>query len=142
MADVRELKPQFDKLMEISSQRVDKFYSFVKTLLTLAGGMIAILVSLKTDTDIKIIKILFTVTVGLLSIGILFSSLVLYTEIIGLAHLEKSFEGYILELLKDNTNKTFVETANPGKLFPIAKWGMIISFVLALCCLTAYSYLS
>ena len=127
---LQEIIPHTDKLSEISSERVDKFYSLVKTILGIAGGMVAILVSLKSKQppEIESVKILFTITIGLLSSGIVFGAILLYTEVTSLRHLEKSLSEYISKLLSGDKSKFWIDSADAGVWFGISKWGMIISF--------------
>ncbi|MEA3425488.1 MAG: hypothetical protein U9R46_04515 [Bacteroidota bacterium] len=141
MSLYEKIKPHTDKLNELSTERVDKFYSFVKTVLSISGGMVAILVSLKSkQEDDNSVKLLFTITIGLLSAGIAFGSILLYTEVTSLRHLEKSLSKYISEHLEGSKEDYWLDSGNPGKWFSISKWGMIVCFLLSLGCLTAYSY--
>jgi hypothetical protein len=141
MSNLGATKEHFDNITKFSGERVDKFYSFIRTLLTISSGMIAVLVSLKKDNMCNFDRIIFTSSIGLLSLGILFSAILLYTEIISLRHLEESLTKHTLQVL-DGTAKTniWIEQANPGILYPISKWGVAICFSLSLVLLTVYSY--
>ena len=136
-----DLKEHTDNISRFSNERVDKFYSLVKTLLTIFSGMIAVLVSLKQNQSDLFHKIIFTSSIGLLSLAILFAAILLYTEVISLRHLENSLTEHTLKLLNGTAETNFwIEYANPGKLYSISKWGMSISFLLSLILLTIYSY--
>lgn len=141
MPNISNLKDHTEKLTQISSERVEKFYAFVKTILTISSGMVAVLVSLKKENTAVFDKLIFTSAIGCLSLGILCASYLLYTEVKSLRHLEDSLTKHITDIIDGTSNNNlWIEAGNPGSFFKISKFGMTICFLSALALLTIYSY--
>ena len=132
-----------EKLEKTNNESLEKLFSFVRTLITIGSGLIAVLVSLKSKSiNSKETNLLFASTIAALSLGILFGAILLYQDIRLSDKLEKKLSNHISKELEANRPLIFFENASAGWIFSFSKWSMIISFSISLLLLTFYSYYS
>ena len=76
-----QLSIRINELQKIQDKRLEKFYSWIKTLITLSVGLFGILISFKSELPMPVIKsLLFAISISSLGLGILFGLIVLFSE--------------------------------------------------------------
>ena len=129
------------KLGEIHEKRNQAFNSWLKNIITIAAGLIAVLVSLKTGKSPSLLAhYLFVSTIGLLSLGILSGSLVLYNEVHLLSKARELQLDYTQKLLNDSSVDLLEWISNAWYYVP-SKWISLLSFSISLVTLTWYAFL-
>jgi len=135
----KSISDNLAKHVELSNDKFQKYYNWLRGLIAIAGGLVAILISLKSGISKNPNQHkLFISTIGLLSAGILFGSIVLYQEVyiagkylqVMHDHIKEQFEGYKGDLLG------WIEIP---KIYKICSYLCIISFVLSLISLVTYA---
>lgn len=139
--NIEQIEGGFKRLTGIHDKKVEKFTAWFKSLITIAAGLIAVLVSLKTEkSPTSLAHYLFVVTIGLLSLGILAGSLVLYNEVHVLEKTRAVQLDYIKKLL-DDPSADLMEWITDAWYFVPAKWISLVSFLVSLITLTWYATL-
>lgn len=142
MLDKNDLFDRMKLYTETLDEKQNKLYSFLKYIITIASGLIAVLVSLKaTPSHSPLIHYLFVGTIGLLTLGILFGSFVLYEEITLLEKLRQSVLENIQAMLRRNENEILIAHIETTKLYRISKKISFSCFILGLISLVVYAVL-
>ena len=107
----------------------------------MATGMVSVLVALKSDKSQSIYEhYLFSSTIGLLSLGILFGVIILYAEVQILNQAKTHQEKHISKLLNsEDVPEIGMKYLDPPKYFSFVQIVFSLSLVLALICLVLYS---
>lgn len=122
------------------NEKQDKFYSFLKYIITISSGLIAVLVSLKPGiSPTLLIHYLFVCTIVLLTLGILFGAIVLYEEIVLLEKSRKAVLGNIQLMLRSNNYEDLIEHIQTTLFYRVSKIISFSCFILALISLVAYA---
>ncbi|PKB43259.1 MULTISPECIES: hypothetical protein [Cellulophaga] len=132
---------QINHIKDIQKERLEKHYSWVKTLLTLSVGLFGILIAFKTDQKEHIIKsVIFLISLSSLGMGILFSLIHLYAEINILDRLKK-FQIQRAIKLVDGMTETIsdFENISPKWIYRISGKLNILFFLISLFSLIGYS---
>ena len=112
---MQAINDNLKELQRLNNERHEKFFAWIRNLITIAAGLIAVLVSLKSDKSSNdITHFLFVSTIGLLSFGILTGAIVLYHEVIFLDKAQTYLRGYILKLLRNKDENLLLETIEQG----------------------------
>ncbi len=97
---MQHIKILIEKLEKINTERHEKYFSWIKTILTIVAGLVAVLVSLKTKkSETETAHLFFTVTIVLLSTCILTGLFLLYEEVTSLDDQQTSLREHILKSL-------------------------------------------
>lgn len=139
---MQHLRPQLEKLVELNNERQNKFFAWLRNIITIAAGLIAVLVSLKSTKSIDCITHYFFVsTIALLSFGILSGCGVLYHEVFLIDKAQTYLKKYILELSHDKNADDLVDFLPNHKLYKPTLVISILCFVAGLISLTIYALL-
>lgn len=130
----------FENLKQIETKRDEAHYGFIKQLLLMASGTFGILVSLNTSSlKNHNARLLFILSLVLLSLGILFLALALYGQVVvykSLFALKK--EDALLQLQNKHYRSQLI-AKRPLKFYDICERIGYISLLSALPCLIAYA---
>jgi hypothetical protein len=137
----QEANVELNKVIQIQEQRHEKYYSWVKSILTLAVGLFGILIAFKTISSEHIYKsIFYVVSISSLGMGILFSLIALYAEINVLEQAKKYQVERLLKLLDGMTAKiSDFENINPKWIYRISGKLNIFFFLISVFSLIIYS---
>jgi hypothetical protein len=121
--------------------RQEKFDTWLKGIITIATGLIALLISLKTSTSKSHTQhVLYGSTIGLLSLGILFGTIRLFQSVSLLDQEAKVHQEHLQQQLRGKSGD-IVGFVKPKIVYVIASYISVISFVLALAALVLYAWL-
>ena len=122
------------------NEKQDKFYSFLKYIITISAGLIAVMVSLKQGTSpTLLVHYLFVGTIGLLTLGILFGAIVLYEEIVLLEKSRKAVWENIQLMLQTNNDEDLIEHIQTSIFYRISRFLSFSCFILGLLSLVTYA---
>lgn len=128
-------------IKNIQNERIEKHFSWVRNILTLAVGLFGILIAFKTEQNQPFIKnIFFVSSITSIGIGILFSLIHLYAEVNVLDRLKKFEIQNTLNLI-DGMSSTIskFEQIKPKWIYKFAGKMNILFFVIGLFCLIGYA---
>ena len=118
---MQHIKILIEKLEKINTERHEKYFSWIKTILTIVAGLVAVLVSLKTKkSETETAHLFFTVTIVLLSTCILTGLFLLYEEVTSLDDQQTSLREHILKSLHEDKKEDYLEYINRKKIYVIA----------------------
>jgi hypothetical protein len=139
---MNSINSNLEKLEKTNLERHEKFNAWLRNIITIAAGLIAVLISLKSKKSLDApTHFLFVFTIGLLCSGILSGCIVLYHEIYLLDKQQSCIKDYILKLTRDKNSETLVQYLTNHKYYKFTLKFTILSFILALISLTIYAYL-
>ena len=129
-------------LTELSDRRYSKYFGWIRHLLLTATGLIGVLVSLKAGKSTNPDEhSAFVVTIVSLGIGILFGSLLLYSEISNLDKGRKLYANRLIELNKGAKDPFPIGTVETSKIYKVAEIICYASFIIAVLSLIFYAIL-
>ena len=135
-----DLKKHIDDLNVVEKERDLMQNDWLKNIITIASGFLAIIVSLKSEkseTDLQ--SILFIITILSISIGILSGLLVLFGDIVFLNLIVKKKKEQISKLVSaDSLEIDFVEVP---KIYKYIGYMCYFSLIVSLFSLTYYAVL-
>lgn len=135
------IKKKLSEISELQDEQREKYFSWLKNIITLAVGFFGILISLKSDkAESQIQHIFFIIAMSSLAYGILSGVLVLYSEIHVINKVKKHKGKNILKML-DDEKIDFFEYIGPNKIFKCIEWTCFIGFTIAIISLVIYSSL-
>lgn len=135
-----QLNIRIDELKAIEDKRHEKFYSWIKTLITLSVGLFGILISFKSTIPMSFPKsILFAISISSLGLGILFGLIVLFSEVHILDRLKSSRVKCIIKELDGIVTDLDIEVITQSKIYRISNFLCIFFYVLSLFSLISYS---
>jgi Na+/melibiose symporter-like transporter len=139
---MQHIKSLTEKLEKLNVERHDKYFSWIKTVLTIFAGLVAVLVSLKTKkSETETAHLFFTITIILLSTCILIGLLLLYEEVSSLDDLQKVVQQHILKSIREDKEEDLFEYINRKKIYKIASNFFSFLIILSFISLTIYGYL-
>lgn len=136
-----ELNIRILEIKEIQKEKTEKYYSVIKTILTISVGLFGILISLKSETPIPFYKsILYNLAISTIGLGILFSLIVLFSEVNVLSQIvSKSYDNVINKLDGIPTPDVEFESVKPIWIYRISSKLNIFFYLISLVCLILYS---
>lgn len=136
MASTEEIK-QFAALRE---KQLALTANWVQHLLSLAVGALAVLSGLSPPAVSGIERILLACTWGCLGLGIVFGAMATFGQVHLLRSLTIRFQEEIVRSIQEGRQSIGKPvTANPSKAFSFATPVMVVSLLLAVMCLVAFS---
>ena len=133
------VKRKLKKLDEIQEIQRDKYFSWLRNIITLAVAFLGIIVSLKSDKQQNSYQhIFFVIAVGSLAVGILTGIIVLYSEIHVISKVKKRKAENILKMVNDEKTP-MVEWIGRNIFFQVIEYLCFISFSMSLISLVIYS---
>lgn len=138
---LKDLEKHTLDLNEIQEKKRNTFSDWLKNIITIATGLLAVLISLKTKKSESILEHnLFISTIISIALGILSGVIVLFSDIKVLSLFESSKKKQISQLL-DGKNYAIDHIAFP-KIYNYLKYICFLSFFISLVCLIYYAILS
>ena len=135
------IKKKLSKISELQDLQREKYFSWLKNIITLAVGFFGILISLKSNTaENQIQHTFFVIAMSALAYGILSGVLVLYSEIHVISKVKKHEGKNILKMLDDEKLEIF-KYIQPNKAFKFVEWTCFAGFTIAIISLVIYSSL-
>ena len=130
-----------DQLKEAMDKNHAVRQDFLKTILTIASSMFAILAALHTTNNTETITqdILFLITLGLLSLGILAGGIVLYFDTVAAKSIFVQMKQVILLQLNDSEAIASGVFYNPPKIFFLLEKICYITLMLSVVSIAFYS---
>lgn len=134
-----KLKKKLFRIKEISDLRHEKFFSWLKNLITISVGLLGILVSLNSEkiTDFNTF-VAFVVTISTLALGILFGVILLYSEVHLLHKVRLKEQESARNMLDGKTNK-IVDIIHRHWIFALSEKICFVSYLISLISLVIYS---
>ncbi len=135
-----ELKNDLKQIQQTQDERQQKFYSWLKTLITISIGLFGILVSFKSDSDSSFYKsIFFIVALTSLGLGILFGLILLYSEVHILDKTRSKLTEYTIRKLDGNHDSLEFEQIKPSFFYKISAKLCYFFYIISLIFLICYS---
>jgi hypothetical protein len=132
-----------DQLKEAMDKNHAVRQDFLKTLLTIASSMLAILAALHTSTtsttDLTIPAFLFLLTLGSLSLGILTGGIALYFDTVAAKSIYLQMKEQILLRMNDAAAAVSLASYNPPKFFYFCEKTCYISLLLAVLSISLFA---
>lgn len=130
------IKAQLIKITEVQDKEKTEYFSFLRHLTTISIGFLGLLIGLKPEVlPNEYSKILFLVTIVLLSLGVLFLTICLFHETIQSREELKVRKKQLLEYV-DSVNIASVQIDNIGfgklKIFEIITFSFLIASLISL----------
>jgi hypothetical protein len=137
----KDLEKHYLALSEIQEKKRNTFSDWLKNIITVATGLLAVLISLKTKKSESILEhYLFIFTIIFIALGILSGVIVLFSDIKVLSLFESKKKEQISQLL-DGKNYAIDHVTFP-KFYRYLKYFCMISFFMSLILLICYAILS
>lgn len=135
-----ELSIRIDELQKIQDKRLEKFYSWIKTLITLSVGLFGILISFKSELPMPMVKsLLFAISISSLGLGILFGLIVLFSEVHVLDRLKSSRMKRTIKELDGIVTDLDLEIIAEPKIYRVSSFLCIFFYIISLFSLISYS---
>ena len=134
------IKKKLLKIEEIQDISRDKYYSWLRNIITLAVGFFGLIVSLKSDKTQNFLQhTFFTIALSCLVLGIISGIVVLYSEIHLMKKVRKKHFESIIKMLDDEKIEK-IQQIRRNKIFDFIEYFCFICFILSLFSLVLYSY--
>ena len=129
------------KLEGLTEKRGELRTAWYRQILTLASGVLAILIGLDPEAPNDMAKYLLAGTWSCLGIGIVFGAIATYLEVSLLGKLVADYGEAIRRYVElgDAGAINALVVAKPGVVFSLSGKVMVLSLLLAVCCLVAYA---
>lgn len=135
-----QLSIRIDEIEKIQEKRLDKFYSWIKTLITLSVGLFGILLSFKSDLPLPMVKsLLFAIAILSLGLGILFGLIVLFSEVHILDQLKSSRVKRTIKELDGKATESDFDVISESIFYRVSKVLCVFFYIVSLFSLISYS---
>jgi hypothetical protein len=128
------------KVEEIQNLQRDKYYDWLRNIITLAIGFFAVIVSLKSNNKQNSLQhFFFIIALSALALGIITGIIILYGEIHLIAKVKKKYFQNIVKMLDDEKVDKF-ESISINRFFRIVEYACFTFLIVSLLSLVLYSY--
>lgn len=135
-----EANRRMSEIKDVQDKRQEKFYSWIKTIITLSVGLFGILISFQSDLPMSFVKsILFVVSLSSLGLGILFAVIVLFSEVHILDRLKSNRIQYIIRQLEGKETGLDFDEISASFFYKISNFLCVLFYLIALFSLIGYS---
>ncbi|MBC5839772.1 hypothetical protein [Flavobacterium muglaense] len=135
-----ELNIRISELQEIQDKKLEKFYAWIKNLITLSVGLFGILISFKSDLPMSMVKsILFAISISSLGFGILFGLIVQFSEVSVLDQLKSSRVKRTIKELDGIATESDFDVVTESIFYRISKVLCVLFYIVSLFSLIGYS---
>ncbi len=108
MNKTEKINSQLREIPKIDIERKEKFYDWIKNIVSISVVFLGIIISLKSETCISDLKRLFFIlSLSTMTLGILLGLIILYSEIHSLNLLRKNVLTHTQELVDGKTKDEF-----------------------------------
>jgi hypothetical protein len=130
---------ELEDYQKAGEEKDAKKYAWLRHIVLMASGGLTVLVSLHKDTPSNVVAhVLFSITIGLLGVGILFASIALYGEVHQAALKLKETAQYVIRQRKGESNPLFSFLDMP-KRYEVCETICYVSLILAILSLIIYA---
>lgn len=132
------------QLVSLREKQAELHAAWYRQLLTLASGGLALLAGIGPEVPVGIGKYFLAGTWVFLGVGIVSGGAATYLQADLATKLTERFREELLHNLRENGQPTVTSlvSANPAKIFSWSKSVMVVSLLLAVCCLVTYAVLN
>jgi len=134
----------FQQLVSLNKEHAEVQSVWYRQLLTLAAGGFALLAGLGPTVPSGIGKYFLAGTWVFLGVGIISGAGATYLQVSRAKKLAENFQEELRHNIQTHGEPTVntIVVANPSKIFLLSKTLMVVSLLLAVCCLVVYSVLN
>ena len=137
------IKTKLLEIKETNDQRNEKFFSWLKNLITISVGFLGLLVSLKSENKTDFItSIFFIITISLIALGILCGVILLYSEVHILHNIRLNQQKEIQKVLDEKNDKLVLKWINRHWIFDVCEKICFVSYFLSVLSLIIYCVLN
>jgi len=134
-----EANKRLNQVKKVSDERQQKFYTWIRTLITITVGLFGIIISFKSNDNISFLKsVMFILSISSLGLGILFAIIVLYTEVHLLDGEKDSLIQSLLERLDGKTKNFEINQIKPSFFYKVSYKLCVLFYLIALFSLIIY----
>lgn len=128
------------KIQETQDQRNEKYYAWLKNLITISIALFGLIISFKsgkakTQTE----SYFFIISIFSLGLGILFALVTLYGEVRVLSLLKKKYFELTIKYLDGKGNELDFESVKTPFLYKLSSYLYVIFYLISLVTLILYS---
>lgn len=140
---MQKIQKKLIEIKETQDKRQEKYYSWLKSIITLSVGLFGIIISFKSGKSDSITQLIFfIISISSLALGILSGIIVLYTEVNILDKLRKSQQEYLLKMIDGTTENIEIDWVKRGRFYEIVEIICFFSYTTSLISLIVYSSLN
>jgi len=140
MASREELQKKLIEIQETQNERQEKYYSWLKTIITISVGLFGIIISFKSNDHTSLLKsIFFIISISTLGLGILFGIISLYSEVHLLNRSREKLIEHTHKLIDGNLDSIEFEFIKPSLIFKVSYKACYIFYIISLICLVGYA---
>ncbi|MFC4218799.1 hypothetical protein [Flagellimonas marina] len=140
MASREELQKKLLEIQETQNERQEKYYSWLKTIITISVGLFGIIVSFKSDDQTSQLRsIFFIISISTLGLGILFGLTSLYSEVHLLDRSRKKLIEQTHKLIDGNADSIEFEFIKPSIFYKISYRLCYMFYIISLISLIGYA---
>ena len=135
-----QIQKKLLEIQETQNERQDKYYSWLKTIITISVGLFGIMVSSKSDEPTSDLKsVFFIISISSLGLGILFGLISLYSEVHILDRSREKIMEHAQKLLDGKHDSIEFEFIKPSFIFKVSYKACYIFYIISLICLVGYA---
>lgn len=137
------LKTKLDEFISLKKEENEKYFLWLRNIIGMAIAFLGILVSFKSKDETSLLThLVFSISISLISLGIISGTILLFTEIKWLREEIKIKSKWMSNLLKGGQNNfEIVEIPIPWYIKPL-KIACYFSFIFSLVFISIYTFLT
>jgi predicted membrane channel-forming protein YqfA (hemolysin III family) len=128
------------KIQETQDQRNEKYYSWLKNLITISIALFGLIISFKSGkSKTELESLFFIISIFSLGLGILFALLTLFGEVRVLGLLKKKYSDLVISYLDGDSKEVELENVEVPFLYKASSLLYVIFYLISLVTLILYS---
>lgn len=134
------VKKKISEIKDIADLRQEKYFNWLRNIITISVGLLGIIISLKVDKSENIYQqTFFIITILSLALGILCGAILLYSEMHVLDKIRRKKEKYLLKVL-DGTSENFeLDMIGRSFFYDVIAFFCFSSYIISLISLVLYA---
>jgi hypothetical protein len=135
-----EVLKRLKLIQDTQDERNEKFYSWLKNLITISIALFGLIISLKSgETKTQFESIFFICSIFSLALGILFALTTLFGEVNVLNRVKDDYYKQTLEYIDNNGKDIEFKQINPSLFYKISSYLYVFFYLTSLVSLVLYS---
>lgn len=131
---------RMEHIIETEKLKTEKYHQWLRNLITIATGLIGVLISLKSGKSANAVEHYFFVgTIGFIALGVVTGIAILFSDVVVLKRYKRMQLERAQEILDGVEPRIPVVLADRPKVFRLLEWVCFPSLVLGVMCLVAYA---
>ena len=132
------------QLIELRQKQADAQATWERQVVTVASGALALLAGLGPPTPTGVGKYFLAATWVFLGLGIVFGAAATYLHVSAAKNLANKFQEQLLNSIQNekDLSPNVPIVAHPNKIYSLSKPVMVVSLLLAVCCLVTYAVIT